>query len=212
MKDLSKMRQEYHSDSLNEEEMKKNPFEQFGIWLNAAIEANLCEPNAMTVATASMDGKPSARVVLLKGIEKEGFIFYTNYTSRKGKELLANPYAAAVFDWHEMGRQVRIEGNVKKIDDEDSDAYFNVRPEDAKIGAWASPQSQVIRNRNELENAWKEFAEQFLGKKIPRPPHWGGFIILPSRIEFWQGRPNRMHDRIVYEQTKNGWLWQRLAP
>lgn len=213
MDQLSKMRKEYNAGSLHEGAMAPDPFDQFKIWFDAAISSGQSEPNAMVIASASTNGIPSARVVLLKELTNKGFVFYTNYMSRKGQELMANPHAAALFDWHEMERQIRIEGTVEKVDAAESDAYFNIRPDDAKIGAWSSPQSSVVSGREELESLQKKYTAQFAGKEIPRPPHWGGFIILPTMIEFWQGRPNRMHDRIVYIRTDNGeWKLQRLAP
>ncbi|RNC67032.1 pyridoxamine 5'-phosphate oxidase [Proteiniphilum sp. X52] len=212
MDELSRMRHEYLGGSLNETEMALNPFDEFKVWLETAIASGLSEPNAMTVASATPEGRPSARVVLLKELNEKGFVFYTNYMSRKGEELLANPFIAAVFDWHEIERQVRIEGIAEKVDEEESDAYFNVRPNDAKIGAWASPQSRMVRGREELEELEKRYANQFSGSEIPRPPHWGGFLIRPTMIEFWQGRPNRMHDRMAYYKGDKGWNMQRLAP
>lgn len=212
MDELSRMRQEYRAGSLNESEMASNPFDEFRVWLETAIASGLSEPNAMVVASATPDGRPSARVVLLKEMNDEGFVFYTNYMSRKGREMLANPFTSAVFDWHEIERQVRIEGLVEKVEDEESDAYFNVRPDDAKIGAWASPQSSIVRGREELEELQKRYTIQFAGKEVPRPPHWGGFLIRPTMIEFWQGRPNRMHDRMAYYKVDKGWCMQRLAP
>ncbi|MEA4919070.1 pyridoxamine 5'-phosphate oxidase [Proteiniphilum sp.] len=212
MDELNRMRKEYRSGSLKETEMTSNPFDEFQVWLETAITSGLSEPNAMIIASATPDGRPSARVVLLKELNKKGFVFYTNYMSRKGRELLANPFAAAVFDWHEIERQVRIEGIVEKVEDEESDAYFNVRPNDAKIGAWASPQSRIVRGRKELEELEKKYTTQFAGSEIPRPSHWGGFLIQPTMIEFWQGRPNRMHDRMVYYKVDKGWNLKRLAP
>lgn len=209
---LSKMRHEYHAGILSEAKMPTNPFDEFRIWLETAIASNLSEPNAMVVASSTTEGKPSARVVLLKELNNDGFVFYSNYLSRKGKELLINPFAAAVFDWHEIARQVRIEGVIEKVDEAESDAYFNIRPDDAKIGAWASTQSSIVKGREELDALQKRYTEQFTGKEIPRPPHWGGFLIRPVMIEFWQGRPNRMHDRIAYYKTDNGWDMKRLAP
>ncbi len=212
MDELSRMRQEYRTGSLNEADLATNPFDLFRVWLKMAITAGLSEPNAMTVASATPDGKPSARVVLLKEFTHKGFVFYTNYMSRKGRELLANPFTAAVFDWHDIERQVRIEGLVEKVEEEESDAYFNVRPDDAKIGAWASPQSSIVKGREELEALEKRYTTQFAGSEVPRPPHWGGFVIRPTMMEFWQGRPNRMHDRIAYYKADNGWDMKRLAP
>lgn len=212
MSNLYQMRQEYAAGSLNEEEMASDPIQEFGEWMNAAINAGLSEPNAMTVASASSDGKPSARVVLLKEFNKEGFVFFTNYNSRKGKEFRSNPFAALLFDWHVIERQVRIEGSIEKLPKIDSDNYFNSRPETAKIGAWASPQSRVIKDRDELEKLEEEIENQFDELPIYRPRHWGGYLIRPTCIEFWQGRPNRMHDRIVYYKTEDTWTMLRLAP
>ncbi len=212
MDNLHKMRQEYMSGNLNEELMPQDPMQMFKMWFSEAIETGLTEPNAMTVATASLDGKPSARVVLLKEVNNMGFVFFTNYLSRKGREITVNPEVALVFDWHDMERQVRVEGRAEKLPVEDSDAYFNSRPEDAKIGAWASPQSKIVKNRDELEKLEDEIMEQFEDMEVHRPSHWGGYLIRPSVIEFWQGRPNRMHDRIVYYNTEEGWSMHRLAP
>lgn len=212
MDNLHKMRQEYMSGNLNEELMPQDPMHMFKMWFSEAIETGLTEPNAMTVATASLDGKPSARVVLLKEVNNMGFVFFTNYLSRKGREITVNPEVALVFDWHDMERQVRVEGRAEKLPVEDSDAYFNSRPEDAKIGAWASPQSKIVKNRDELEKLEDEIMEQFEDMEVHRPSHWGGYLIRPSVIEFWQGRPNRMHDRIVYYNTEEGWSMHRLAP
>lgn len=213
MDELSKMRREYQTGSLNETQMASNPFDEFRVWLETAITSGLSEPNAMVVASATPNGRPSARVVLLKELDNNGFVFYTNYMSRKGMELLSNPFAAALFDWHEIERQVRIEGIIEKVSEEESDAYFELRPNDAKIGAWASPQSKVVKGREELEELQKRYTARFVGSEVPRPPHWGGFLIRPTMVEFWQGRPNRMHDRIIYYKvdTEN-WSMQRLAP
>lgn len=212
MSNLRQMRQEYAAGSLNENEMASDPIQEFEQWMDAAINAGLSEPNAMIIATATPDGKPSARVVLLKEFNQEGFVFFTNYNSRKGKELKQNPSAAILFDWHDIERQVRIEGMVEKISEEASDEYFNSRPESAKIGAWASPQSRIIKDRDELEKLQEEIEDQFDDLPVHRPSHWGGYLVRPTSIEFWQGRPNRMHDRIVYYKTEDGWTMHRLAP
>ena len=212
MDSLHKMRQEYVAGSLNETNMPHNPMEVFNVWLDFAIKSGLTEPNAMTVATATADGKPSARVVLLKEVNDKGFVFFTNYMSRKGRELIVNPEVAIVFDWHDIERQVRVEGRAEKLSKEESEAYFNERPEDAKIGAWASPQSKIVKDRDELEKHLEEIEEQFEDMPVHRPSHWGGYLIRPSVIEFWQGRPSRMHDRIVYYKTEDGWTMHRLAP
>ncbi|NLD23079.1 MAG: pyridoxamine 5'-phosphate oxidase [Bacteroidales bacterium] len=212
MDSLHQMRQEYAAGSLNETNMPHNPMEVFNVWLDFAINSGLTEPNAMTVATATADGKPSARVVLLKEVNDNGFVFFTNYMSRKGRELIVNPEVAIVFDWHNLERQVRVEGRAEKLSAEESEAYFNERPEDAKIGAWASPQSKIVKDREELEKHLEEIEEQFEDMPVHRPSHWGGYLIRPSVIEFWQGRPSRMHDRIVYYKTEDGWTMHRLAP
>ena len=206
------MRQEYAAGSLNETNMPQNPMEEFNVWLDFAINSGLTEPNAMTVATSTLDGKPSARVLLLKEVNDKGFVFFTNYLSRKGRELVVNPEVALVFDWHDIERQVRVEGRAEKLPEEESEAYFNERPEDAKIGAWASPQSKIVKDREELEKHLEEIEEQFEGMPVHRPSHWGGYLIRPSVIEFWQGRPSRMHDRLVYYKTEEGWTMHRLAP
>lgn len=212
MKKLSEFREEYHKGELHEADMLANPMAQFAQWMDFVIESGLSEPNAMILATSTLRGIPSARVVLLKEINEHGFVFFTNYLSRKGKELLENPFASLVFDWHEIERQVRIEGRVQKISDKASDEYFNSRPENAKIGAWTSPQSKIIKDREELNQLQTSFEEKFRGQEVRRPSHWGGFILLPTTIEFWQGRPNRLHDRLVYHKTEEGWTMHRLAP
>lgn len=212
MDELSRMRQEYEAGTLDERLMAADPLETFTEWMYDAIAFGMKEPNAMTVATASPEGKPSARVVLLKEVTADGFVFFTNYLSRKGMELFTNPFAAVVFDWHDMARQVRVEGHAEKLPAEASDAYFNERPENAKIGAWTSPQSKIVKDRAEIEHLQWEMAQRFAGKKVERPSHWGGFLIRPTVMEFWQGRPDRLHDRVVYYKTEEGWSKHRLAP
>ena len=212
MDKLYDMRREYEAGELNEQDLTAEPLVMFGRWLQEAVNTGVTEPNAMTLATATTEGRPSARVVLLKEVNSEGFVFFTNYLSRKGRELLENPHAALVFDWHEMERQVRIEGRVEKLTAKESDDYFISRPENAKIGAWTSPQSKIVKDRSELDKLRKETEQRFAHKEIHRPDHWGGFLIRPTVIEFWQGRPDRMHDRIAYYKTEEGWSMHRLAP
>ncbi|MGV8964062.1 MAG: pyridoxamine 5'-phosphate oxidase [Candidatus Saccharimonadaceae bacterium] len=212
MTDLHNLRKDYKQDSLRESDADKNPINQFEKWMIQAISYPLLEPNAMTLVTATPDGKPSARVVLLKSFDSNGFVFFTNYESRKGSELTLNPYACIVFDWHLMERQIRIEGIVKKVSTEESDEYFNSRPESSKLGAWVSPQSNFIDGRLELDNRKAKIEIMFNDKPITRPPHWGGYILKPHTIEFWQGRQSRLHDRLIYIKTEEQWILRRLAP
>lgn len=213
MQPIANIRRDYKLQSLNEADVETNALEQFTKWWNEAINSNIDEVNAMTLATVAANGKPSARIVLLKGYEENGFIFFTNYQSRKGEDIAANKNAALLFFWKELERQVRIEGIVSKISDEDSDKYFNSRPLQSRIGAWASPQSKVIKDRTVLDENFKKYTEKFSTDNIKRPPHWGGYIVKPTLIEFWQGRPSRLHDRIVYSLQKDGcWKIERVAP
>jgi len=213
MSTIADIRTDYQQRSLTEKEVAPNPFDQFADWWDAAMHAAIDEVNAMTLATASPDGMPSARVVLLKGFDKKGFVFFTNYESFKGQQLAENPRACLVFFWKELERQVRITGLVEKTSDEESDIYYNSRPESSRIGAWTSPQSRVIDSRAQLEETEKAFIRQFKGMAIHRPPHWGGYRVKPASMEFWQGRPSRLHDRIQYSLQDDGsWLIERLAP
>ena len=210
---LESLRSNYALSGLNETDLLDTPFQQFQRWLEQAIAAKLPEPNAMTLATLSTEGKPIARMVLLKGLDEKGFVFYTNYDSAKGKQLTETDSAALVFWWAGLERQVRVEGTVEKVSSEESDAYFQSRPKASQLGAWASPQSQVIENRDVLEKRLAQLEEKYATEKVPRPPHWGGFRVIPTAIEFWQGRPSRLHDRIRYELDEKGdWFYQRLAP
>lgn len=209
---LQNLRQDYRVASLSENDVAANPFLQFKKWFSDAVEAQLYEPNVMTFATADSDGKPSARIVLLKGFDENGFVFYTNYESRKANDLVENPQAAAVFFWAELERQVRIEGIVSKIDKETSEAYFHSRPIGSQIGAIASPQSSVITDRTILEEKVSMLTAEYEGKVIPKPDNWGGYLIEPKRIEFWQGRSSRLHDRITYDFIEGSWKISRLAP
>ena len=210
--DIAGIRQDYQLQSLMETDVTSNPLEQFNKWWGDAVKSKLEEVNAMTLATASAVAIPSARIVLLKGITEKGFVFFTNYESHKGKELAENPNACLVFFWKELERQVRITGAVEKVDAEDSDEYFNSRPEGSRIGAWASPQSNVIASREIIEDNTEKYKQQFADGNITRPPHWGGYIVKPTVMEFWQGRPNRLHDRIQYQLKDGIWKIERLAP
>lgn len=210
---LAAIRNNYSRQALSEESVSGDPIHQFNVWLEEAIQAKVEEPTAMVLSTVNAEGKPSARVVLLKDVSAQGLSFFTNYDSRKGMELKENPFAALIFFWPALERQVRIEGKVAKVAPEVSDAYFHSRPKGSQIGAWASPQSKEIESREVIEKADKQLTEEYeKAELIPRPPHWGGYQLQPERLEFWQGRPNRLHDRIVYEQQQNSWKIKRLAP
>lgn len=210
---IADLRLEYSAQVLLEESSAADPFTQFKTWWRQAIETKIVEPNAMTLATASADGIPSARIVLLKGFDQNGFVFYSNYNSYKGLQLAENPKACLVFFWKELERQVRITGLVMPASPQESDAYFNSRPEGSRIGAWASPQSQVIESRVWLDEVYKKFTEQMHDGEINRPPHWGGYRVMPVVVEFWQGRPSRLHDRLQYSLEGDGtWKRERLAP
>ena len=208
---LASLRKEYALKTLDERDVDRDPLKQFGVWMVEAIHAQVPEPTAMTLSTVDGDARPSARIVLLKGVDPRGFVFYTNYESRKGRELEANPAAALTFLWKELERQVRIEGRVEKVSAEESTAYFDTRPLGSRIGAWASPQSRAIESRGWLEARWAKFTDEY-GQKPPRPPHWGGYRLLADHVEFWQGRMSRLHDRIAYARGAEGWTIARLAP
>ena len=209
---LQNLRQDYRSAALSEAEVEKDPIKQFAKWFTDALSAQLFEPNVMTLATADKTGKPAARIVLLKGFDEQGFTFYTNYNSHKGNDLDENPRAALVFFWPALERQVRIEGTVTKTSAEMADQYFHSRPAGSQIGALASPQSSVLTDRHILEQKVQELTEQYENKEIPRPAHWGGYVVNPINIEFWQGRPSRLHDRINYQLIDGQWAISRLAP
>ncbi|QWE17124.1 pyridoxamine 5'-phosphate oxidase [Polynucleobacter sp. AP-Nino-20-G2] len=211
MDTIAQLRKNYTFGQLSETEAPSNPISLFQTWFEQAIKAECPEPNSMTLATADQAGNPSARIVLLKGADQDGFTFFTNYESQKGKDLAVRPQAALLFHWHELERQVRIKGVVERVSAQESDGYFHSRPAASRIGAWASPQSSEIPNREFLEEAEKRFAAEF-GDHPPRPKHWGGYRLRPTEIEFWQGRPSRLHDRIHYQLDGSAWLIARLAP
>ena len=211
MKDIAGLRKSYELAELDERASNADPMQQFKGWLQQAIDSKLAEPNAMTLATVGADGRPSTRIVLVKGFDERGIVWFTNYESRKGRELAVHPQAALQFHWVELERVVRIEGTVDKVSADESDAYFDSRPLDSRIGAWASPQSQVIAGRTTLLANAARYGAQYL-LKPPRPPHWGGYRLLPDTWEFWQGRKSRLHDRLRYRRDGDTWLRQRLAP
>ena len=208
---LADMRKNYQQAELLESSAAKHPLEQFTLWLNQALKAEIPEPNAMTLATVSSDLRPSTRIVLIKGYDEQGIVWFTNYNSRKGRELAGNPFAALQFHWVELERVVRIEGRVEKISETESDAYFHSRPLASRIGAWASPQSQTIASREWLQEELKNYADKFQ-QEPPRPPHWGGYRLVPESWEFWQGGGARLHDRLQYRKHQGNWLMERLAP
>ena len=208
---LADMRKNYQQAELLESNAAKHPLQQFTTWLNQALEAEIPEPNAMTLATVSSSLRPSTRVVLIKGYDEQGIVWFTNYDSRKGRELAGNPFAALQFHWVELERVVRIEGRVEKISPADSDTYYHSRPLGSRIGAWASPQSQSISSREWLQDELKNYADKFQ-QEPPRPPHWGGYRLVPDTWEFWQGGGARLHDRLQYSLTNGQWQMQRLAP
>ncbi len=210
--EIASLRTDYETLGLNRSDLADDPFHQFERWFDDAVSAGVNQPNAFVLATASVDGAPSARAVLMKDISAEGLVFYTNMDSRKGQELAANPRAAACFVWLELHRQVRLEGVAQEVDDQRADAYFLSRPPGARLAAAASPQSRVVSDRSELDRAYAQLEERYPNGEVPRPPRWGGYVIVPSVFEFWQGRPNRFHDRFRYRLWEDGWLIERLAP
>jgi pyridoxamine 5'-phosphate oxidase len=213
MDHVARLRKEYTRTGLKESDAASDPIVQFRRWFDEALTADLHEPNAMTLATATPDGHPSARVVLLKGFDGRGFVFYTSYEGRKGGELEANPHCALVFYWGELERQVRVEGRASRIPEEESDGYFGSRPRGSRLGAWASEQSRPVESRSTLEERLRDLEAEYEGREVPRPPFWGGYRVEPYSIEFWQGRENRLHDRLVYRHADSGeWRRERLQP
>ncbi len=210
-KEIQSLRRQYSRSTLSASSVSKDPFKQFEKWFQDVLNSGFLEPNAMTLATASKSGKPSARVVLLKGIHDSGFVFYTNYKSKKGKDIEENPYGCLLFFWDKLERQIRIEGKIEKVSQKESEEYFNTRPYKSRVGAWASKQSSVIESRSVIV---KEFLKYMMKFKthVPLPDVWGGYRLLPDTFEFWQGRPNRLHDRVRYSKVKSGWKIERLAP
>ena len=209
---INTLRHDFSKQTLDEADVNQSPFLQFEKWFKEAVDSKVNEPNAMTVATVSSSGQPGARILLMRNFNENGFVFYTNYTSRKGENIADNPKAALLFFWPELERQVRIEGTLTKQTAEESDRYFYSRPRTSKLGAWTSEQSKIIAGRSVLDEEYKKLSEKYPGEDVPRPGYWGGYVLNPHSMEFWQGRPSRLHDRILYTLENNSWKISRLAP
>ena len=209
---LADLRKDYSLAGLNEKDLARDPYRQFEKWFQEAEAAKITEPNAMTLCTCTRDGRPSGRIVLLKGVDGRGFVFFSNYESRKGRELHENPNAALVFPWLALERQVIVEGTVAKVPREESEAYYHSRPRASQLAAWVSQQSSIISGRSVLEDSMKMLEQKYAGREVPLPPHWGGWRLSPESVEFWQGRRSRLHDRLRYRRDKDSWLLERLAP
>jgi pyridoxamine 5'-phosphate oxidase len=209
---IAKLNRQYHDQELSEKTVPGDPLRLFHHWFTAAVKARVLDPHAMALSTTGAAGKPTARMVLLKNLDDQGFIFFTNYLSRKGKELKRHPQAGLLFFWAPMSRQVRVEGKVKKLSARESDEYFKTRPRGSQLSAWASHQSEVVESREALEERMRELGKKYRHKKIPRPPYWGGYRVVPDSIEFWSGRLDRLHDRLLYQRKDGGWNLKRLAP
>lgn len=211
-RELSELRRDYVTGGLSEADLADEPVAMFRSWMHDALRAGIHEPNAFVLSTVSSQGLPASRIVLLKGLDERGFVFFTNYGSRKAADLSVNPACALLFPWHVLERQVRVEGTATALSEQENDAYFATRPRASQIGAWASPQSEVVADRSVLDQLYKEMEERFGDGDIPRPEQWGGFCVVPEVVEFWQGRRSRMHDRLRYRRTSDGWVTERLAP
>lgn len=209
---INTVRRDFASKPLSKSELHEDPMEQFATWMEEAVNAQILDPYAMCLSTVNAAGHPSSRIVYWRDVCEDGFVFYTNYNSRKGIEIAANPHAALNFHWSELDRQIRIEGRIKKVSEEMSDKYWATRPRESRIGAWASAQSSIISKPNQLQLSVKELEEKYKDVEVPRPAHWGGYVVIPERLEFWQGRPNRLHDRFVYIRNGEGWAMEQLSP